>query len=146
MSLPVSLLDYSIAKISVVLVAFLIPWLGMLASLTVLIVVTPEAKPGFVAFLALVFLFMLVGFCLQLVTAVVTESVGWTIVVVVLGNVLLNLFLKTLHENPVISELNKSEVLSWPPIVLQIMAIEVVVILVAVGFAFLFQIRRRDLV
>lgn len=146
MSMPVSLLDYSIAKISVVLVAFLIPWVGMLASLTVFSFVMPEAKPGVLAFLVLLFLFMLAGFCLQLVTAVVTESVGWTIVVVVLGNVLLNLFLKTLHDNPVISELNKSEVLSWPPIVLQIMAIEVIVILVTLGLAFLFQVRRRDLI
>jgi ABC-2 type transport system permease protein len=146
MSLPVSLLDYSIAKISVALVAFLIPWLAMLASLTVANFVVPEAKPGIVAFLVLVFLFMLVGFCLQLVTAVVTESVGWTIVVMVLGNVLLNLFLKMLFEHPIISELNKREVLSWPPIVLQIMAIEVVVIFVALGLAFLFQIRQRDLV
>ncbi|MDA1230251.1 MAG: hypothetical protein O2856_05715 [Planctomycetota bacterium] len=146
MSLPVSLLDYSIAKISVVLVAFLIPWLGMLASLTVANFVVPEAKPGVLAFLVLLILFMLTGFCLQLVTAVVAKSVGWTIVVLVLGNVLLNLFIKTLHEHPVISELNKSEVLSWPPIVLQIMAIEVIVILVSMGIAFLFQIRRRDLV
>jgi hypothetical protein len=76
----------------------------------------------------------------------VTESVGWTIVVMVLGNVLLNLFLKMLFEHPIISELNKREVLSWPPIVLQIMAIEVVVIFVALGLAFLFQIRQRDLV
>jgi hypothetical protein len=89
---------------------------------------------------------MLVGFCLQLVTAVVTESIGWTIVVVVLGNVLLNLFLKTLHEHPVISKLVESEVLSWPTVVLQIMAIEAIVVLAALGLAFLFQIRRRDLV
>ena len=146
MSLPVSLLDYSIAKISVVLVAFLIPWLGMLASLTVLNYVVPEAKPGVLAFLALLFLFMLAGFCLQLVTAVVTESVGWTIVVVVLGNVLFNLFAKSLNDHPIISKLGKSEVLSWPPVVLQIMAIEAIVILVALGLAFLFQIRRRDLI
>lgn len=146
MSLPVSLLDYSIAKISVVLVTFLIPWFGMLASLTVLNFVVPEAKPGVLAFLVLLFLFLLAGFCLQLVTAVVTESVGWTIVVVVLGNVLFNVFLKKLHEHPVISELNKNEVLSWPPPVLQIMAIEAIVILFALGFAFLFQTRRRDLI
>jgi ABC-2 type transport system permease protein len=146
MSLPVSLLDYSIAKISVVLVAFLIPWLGMLASLTVVIFVTPEAKPGVVPFLVLLFLFMLAGFCLQLVTAVVTESVGWTVVVLVLGNVLLNLFLKTLEENPVISALKKSEVLSWPPIVLQIMAIEGIVIVSALVLAFVLQTRRRDLI
>lgn len=146
MSLPVSLLDYSIAKISVVLVAFMIPWLGMLASLTVLNYIIPEAKPGILAFLTLLFLFMLAGFCLQLVMAVVTESVGWTIVVVVLGNVLFNLFAKTLNENPVISELSNSEVLTWPPLVLQVMAIEAAVILAALGLAFLLQIRRRDLV
>ncbi len=146
MSLPVSLLDYSIAKISVVLVAFLIPWFGMLASLTVLSYVMPEAKPGVLALLTLLFLFMLAGFCLQLVTAVVTESVGWTIVVVVLGNILFTLFAKTLGEHPVVSKLAENEVLSWPPIVLQIMAIEAIVILVALGLAFLLQIRRRDLV
>lgn len=146
MSLPVSLLDYSIAKISVVLTVFLIPWLGMLASLTVLTFVMPGAKPGVMAFLVPIFLFMLAGFCLQLVTAVVTESVGWTIVVVVLGNVLLNVFLNELTGHPVVSELMKSEQLSWPPVVLWIMAIEGLVILVALGLAFLLQIRRRDLV
>lgn len=145
-SLPVSLLDYSIAKIMVVLVAFLIPWSGMLASLTVLTFIVPEAKPGALAFLVLLFLFMLAGFCLQLVVAVVTESVGWTIVTVVLGNVLLNLFLKMLREDPVIVELTKSEVLSWPPLVLQIMAMEAVFILVSLGLALMFQMRRRDLI
>jgi ABC-2 type transport system permease protein len=146
MSLPVSLLDYSIAKISVVLVAFLIPWLGMLASLAVYSYVIPEAKPGVLAFLVMVFLFMFAGFCLQLVTAVITESVGWTIVVVVLGNVLLNLFLVMLNEQPVIAELANNEVLTWPPIVLQIIAIEILVAVPALVLAFLIQIRRRDLI
>ena len=146
MSLPVSVLDYSIAKISVVLTAFLIPWCGMLAGLTVLTFVVPDAKPGVLVFLVLIFLFLLAGFCLQLVTAVVTESVGWTIVVVVLGNVLFNLFAKSLREHPVISRLAESEYLTWPPVVLQIMAIEGVVVLVSLGIAFMLQIRRRDLV
>lgn len=146
MSLPVSLLEYSIAKISVVLVTFLIPWLGILSALTILSFVVPGAKPGILAFLVPVFLFMLAGFCLQLVTAVVTESVGWTIVVMVLGNVLLNLFLITLNKHPAISELAKSEHLTWPPVVQLIIAIEGLVILLALGSAFLIQIRRRDLV
>ncbi len=146
MSLPVSLLDYSIAKISVVLTAFLIPWFGMLAGLTVLTFIMPEAKAGVLVFLVLLFLFMLAGFCLQLVTAIVTESVGWTIVVVVLGNVLFNLFAKSLNDHPAISKLAKSDDLSWPPIVLQIIAVEAIVILISLGFAFAMQIRRRDLV
>ena len=146
MSLPVSLLDYSLAKLAVVLVAFLIPWLAMLASLTVLVFIVPEAKPGVLPFLVMMFLFLLAGFCLQLVTAIITESVGWMIVVVVLGNVLLNLFLKTLNDQPVISSLAQSETLTWPPLVQKIMTGEVVVILIALGIALLFQLRRRDLV
>ncbi len=146
MSLPVSLMDYSVAKIAVVLVTFLIPWLGMLASLAVIVFAVPEAKPGIFPFLVLLFLFMLSGFCLQLVTAVVTQSAGWTIVMVVLGNVLLNVFLKSVNENPVIANLAKSETVTWPPIVLQIMALETVVILISIASALAFQLRRKDLV
>lgn len=146
MSLPVSLLDYSIAKISVVLVAFLIPWLGMLACLAVLVFAMPEAKPGNFPFVLMMFLFMLAGFSLQLVTAVVTESVGWTISVVVLGNVLLNLFLKSASEHPVIASMSKSETVSWPPIVLQIMTVEACVIAGSIAIALAIQSRRRDLV
>ena len=146
MSLPVSLLDYSIAKISVVLVAFLVPWVGILACLTVLTFVVPEAKAGVLVLLVPLFLFMLAGFTLQLVTAVITESVGWTIVMVVLGNILFNLFAKTLNEHPVISETIKGDSIHWPPIVLQILAIEIIAIVAAIAFAFLWQSRTRDLV
>jgi hypothetical protein len=45
-----------------VLIAFLIPWLGMLGCLTVLTFVVPDAKQGALAFLVPVFLFMLSAF------------------------------------------------------------------------------------
>jgi hypothetical protein len=64
----------------------------------------------------------------------------------VLGNVLLNLFLVMLNEQPVIAELANNEVLTWPPIVLQIIAIEILVAVPALVLAFLIQIRRRDLI
>jgi hypothetical protein len=146
LSLPVSLLDYSIAKIAVVLVTFMIPWLAMFGSLTVLTFVTPGAKQGIMVFLVPTFLFMLAGFCLQLITAVLTESIGWTIVVVVLGNISLNLLLKMLREHPVVSEVMNSEQLSWPTVSLQVIAVEVLVVVVALVLAFVLQIRRRDLI
>ncbi|HMO14669.1 MAG TPA: hypothetical protein PKA83_11125 [Pirellulaceae bacterium] len=146
MSLPVSLLDYSIAKISVVLASFLIPWIGMLACLTVLIYIVPDAKPGVLVALVPMFLFLLASFCVQIVTAVLTESVGWTIVMVVLGNVLFNLFLKSIFQHPVISEVVKSDALTWPPIVIQIVCIQGGVILASLAFALIWQCRSRDLV
>jgi ABC-2 type transport system permease protein len=146
MSLPVSLLDYSIAKISVVLVAFLIPWVGMLACLTVLTFIVPGAKAGVLVLIVLLFMFMMGGFSLQLVTAVITQSVGWTIVMVVLGNVLFNLFAKFVNEHPVIAEIAKGDSIAWPPVVLQILAVEAIVVIAAIAFAFVWQSRRRDLV
>lgn len=146
MSLPVSLLDYSIAKIAVVLTTYLIPWCSMLTLFTILSLVVPGAKPGAVAVVPLIFCFMLAGFTLQLMTAVVTESLGWTIVIVVAGNVLLNVFLKQIFENPVISAAAKSDSVTWPLVVQQILVVEIMVVVVAVAIALYMQTRKRDLV
>ncbi len=115
MSLPVSLLDYSIAKISVVLTAYLIPWLAMLTLFGVVTFMVPGGKHGAFAVVPAIFGFMLAGFTLQLVTAVVTESLGWTIGMVVAGNVLLNLFLKKLFENPTIQEVTRANCSAGQP-------------------------------
>ena len=62
------------------------------------------------------------------------------------GNVCLNVFLMKLFADNEVTEVVKSDVLSWPSIVLQIIGIELLVIAVALVTAFLFQTRKRDLV
>ena len=118
----ISLLDYSIDKISVVLTTYLIPWTAMFASQ--IIVTFVMGKPGTVAVLPAIFLFLLVGFMLQLVTAVISESVGWTICVMVACNVGLNVFMMHIFAIPEIAEVIKSDILSWPNIILQIIAVK----------------------
>jgi hypothetical protein len=146
LSLPVSMLDYSVSKIAVVLTTFLIPWFTMLASSIVLTAVLPSGKTGAIPVLVVVFLELLAAFTLQLVTAVLTESVGWTICVLVACNVFLNLFLMTLFQTPEVSEQMKSNVLTLGPLLTQAMWIEVAVILVALAAALALQTRKRDLV
>ncbi len=144
MSLPISLLDYSISKISVVLTTYLIPWASMFAGLVIATFVL--GKQGNVAVLPAIFFFLLCSFMLQLVTAVITESVGWTICVMVGGNVCLNVFMMKLFGNAEVLEVVKSDVLTWPSYVLQIISVELLVFVVALVTAFLFQTRKRDLV
>lgn len=146
MSMPVSLLDYSIGKIAVVLTTYLIPWSAMLACTIIFIFVLPWAHPGSVAYLTTVFLFFLAGFTIQLVTAVITESAGWTICMMVAGNVFLNVFLMQLFKHPEISAANQSDLLTWPPVVVQIIAVELAVILLALTTSFIVQSRKRDLI
>ena len=143
MSLPISLLDYSISKISVVLTTYLIPWTTMFASLVIATFVM--GKPGNVAVLPAIFLFLLCAFMLQLMTAVISESVGWTICFMVGFNVGMNVFLMQLFAIPEVQEVVKSDVLSWPTIVLQIIAVEILIIVAALVVAFFIQTRKRDL-
>jgi hypothetical protein len=144
MSFPISLLDYSIGKISVVLTTYLIPWTAMFSCLVVATFVM--GKQGNVIVLPAIFFFLLCGFMIQMLTAVVSDSIGWTICVMVGCNVGLNIFLMKLFGNPEIAEVVKSDVLSWPAIVLQIIAVELLLIVVSLVIAFWFQTRKRDLI
>ena len=144
MSFPISLLDYSIGKISVVLTTYLIPWTAMFGCLVVATFVM--GKQGNVVVLPPIFFFLLCGFMLQLLTAVVSESVGWTICVMVSCNVCLNIFLMKLFADPEVAEVVKSDVLTWPAFVVQIIAVELLLIAASLVIAFLFQTRKRDLV
>ncbi len=146
LSLPVSLLDYSLAKIAVVLTTFLIPWFTMLACSIVLTAVLPWSKAGAIPVLVVVFFELLASYALQLVTAVISDSVGWTIAVMVAGNVFLNLFLMALFQNPEVSESMKAAVPTLSPLLFKIICVEVAIIVVALGLAVAMQVRKRDLV
>jgi hypothetical protein len=146
LSLPVSLLDYSIAKIAVVMTTFLIPWLTMFACSVVLTAVLPWGKSGAIPVLVVIFLELLAAFTLQLVTAVISESTGWTVCVMVACNVFLNLFLMSLFQATEVAESMKSDVLTFSPPLIQIMWIEIGVIVVALAAALALQTRKRDLV
>jgi hypothetical protein len=146
LSLPVSALDYSVSKIAVVLCTFLIPWSLMLGIATMGSFMLPSAKAGVVVVLPVIFSFLLCGFTLQLVCAVITDSVGWTIGVVVAGNVAFNLFILNFNADPTISEAMKSQTVTWPPLVLQVLLIEWFVIIGAIALALYIQTHKRDLV
>lgn len=146
MSLPVSLLDYSIGKIAVVLTTYLIPWGTMLFLTIALTFMIPESTRGAIVVVPAIFLFLLSGFSLQLVTAVVFESVGATIGVMVGCNVLLNVFMMQLFAIPEVAEVVKGDVIIWPTPIVMILVVECAIVVLAIAFAFAMQTRKRDLV
>ncbi|MFN7844613.1 MAG: hypothetical protein ACK5YR_20260 [Pirellula sp.] len=146
MSLPVSLLEYSIGKIAVVLTTYLIPWGTMLILTTGLTFIIPDAARGAIIVVPAIFLFLLAGFSLQLVSAVAFESVGATICVMVGCNVLLNVFMMQLFAIPEVAEIVKGDAIIWPPSVVWIVLVELMIVVLSIAFAFAMQTRKRDLV
>jgi ABC-2 type transport system permease protein len=146
LSLPVSLLDYSVAKIAVVLTTFLIPWSTMFACSLVLTAMLPWGHVGAIPMLVVVFLELLAAYTVQLVTAVISESSGWTVCVMVACNVFLNVFLMKLLQVPEIEHMSKSDLLKFSPLTIEIMCIELGIIVAALAMALAVQTRKRDLV
>ena len=146
MSLPVSLLEYSIGKIAVVLTTYLIPWGTMLLLTTGLTFIVPDAVRGAIIVVPPIFLFLLAGFSLQLITAVAFESVGATICVMVGCNVLLNVFMMQLFAIPEVIEIVKGDAIIWPSSVVWIIVVELMIVVLSIAFAFAMQTRKRDLV
>jgi ABC-2 type transport system permease protein len=146
LSLPVSLLDYSVAKIAVVLTTFLIPWSTMFACSIVLTAALPWGHVGAIPMLVVVFLELLAAYTVQLVTAVISESSGWTVCVMVACNVFLNVFLMKLLQVPEIEHMSKSDLLKFSPLTIEIMCIELGIIVAALAMALAVQTRKRDLV
>lgn len=145
-SLPISLLDYSVGKMSVILTTYLLPWSAMFAITTIATFALPWGKNGAVVVLPGIFLFLLCGFTIQLATAVLSGSIGCTIGVMVGCNVALNVFLMKYFMHPEIMEVRNSDVLTWPSVAVQTHLIECVLIIVSLVVAFVMQTRKRDLV
>ena len=86
MSLPVSSVQYIIAKMLSVWALFLVPWLTLL-SLALLLIVTRNVLPyGSVPMLLILAILPLTGFCLISSIALVGESEGWLIASTILCN------------------------------------------------------------
>ena len=146
MSLPINITEYSFAKIAVVLMTYLIPWSAMLIASVVLITVLPWAKDGMLAPSVIVFLELLASFAVQLVTAIVFESLGWTIGVMVAGNVFFNLFIMQFFRLPEIAETVKGDLVVWTPIMSQVALVESAVIVLSVMIALAIQSRKRSFI
>jgi hypothetical protein len=118
----------------------------MFACSIVLTAVLPWGHAGVIPVVVVVFLELLAAYTLQLVTAVISESTGWTVCVMVACNVFLNLFLMRLLQLPEVQEMSKSDLLTFSPLMIQIMCIELGLIVAALAMALAVQTRKRDLV
>jgi hypothetical protein len=118
----------------------------MFACSIVLTAILPWNHVGAIPMLIVVFLELLAAYTVQLVTAVISESVGWTVCVMVGCNVFLNVFLMKLLQSPEVQELSKSNFLTFSPLMIQMMCIELALIVAALTLALAVQTRKRDLV
>jgi ABC-type transport system involved in multi-copper enzyme maturation permease subunit len=143
MSLPISHLEYSAAKILANLLIFLPLWLTLVAGSLALIVAAPVIH-GLFAFTAIMAVEILVNTCLMIAVALVTESKGWTISALITGNIAINVVGYIVAHIPGISDGMFGTTILWRPAATISVLTEFALIGLLLGGAFFIQSRKKD--
>ncbi len=142
MSLPISPLDFYLAKLLGNLLTFAAPMLILAIGTIGLVLFTP-LPDGLIVFALLLFGQITLAFCFALSVSMAVESEGWNIFVMIASMVLINPFIMLLGQIPAIVEPAKTDaiVFSWQA--LSIFAVQAglsVAILLCTGW---FHCRKR---
>jgi hypothetical protein len=146
MSLPISYLEYTAAKILANLLIFLVPWLTLVLGGFALIMTKPVMPHGLVPFFAIMSMEILVSTCLIFAVALMTESQGWTIGAILVGNLALNLVGYFVAHIPSVGSGLWGSAIQWSPAATILLGTEWALIVLILGLAFFVQSRKRDFV
>jgi ABC-type transport system involved in multi-copper enzyme maturation permease subunit len=145
MSLPISYLEYTASKILSNLLIFVPFWFAVTAGCLGLIVAVPDIH-GLFAFTAIMAVEILVSTCMMIAVAIVSESKGWTIAAIMVGNLALNVVGYFVAHIPSIGGAMWKKAVYWNPAATISLAIEFGLILAMLGVAFFLQSRKRDFI
>jgi ABC-type transport system involved in multi-copper enzyme maturation permease subunit len=143
MSLPVSYRDYTAAKILSVLLIFLVPWIAIMAGSLVLLAFAPGIR-GLIPFIVIMGVEILMNTCIIAAAGIITESQGWTITVLMIGNLVLNGYGYFVAHIPSIGDGMFSPVVHWSPTAAALLATETAAIALILFGTFYFQSRKKD--
>ncbi len=144
MSLPISYREYTVAKLLGILLIFLIPWSLFMASSFVILVLSPTKSQGLIPFLAIMGTEILVSTCLITATGLITESQGWAIAAMMVGNVALNGVGYLVAHLDGVSRYMFGPVARWTPTSSGLLIAEFAMIALLLGGTFLIQSRKKD--
>jgi ABC-2 type transport system permease protein len=137
MSLPVTPLDFYLAKLLGNLVTFFVPFLIMFLGTIAVIAFTPLPN-GLIVFFTLVFGFVALAYAVSLSVAMAVESEGWNTFAMIGSMTLINPFIMLLGQIPEITDHVKTESILWSLPAVSILLAEVtasIAVLVATGWA-----------
>lgn len=141
MSLPVSPMEYTTAKVIANLTIFLVPWTALTAGILILF---GMGAPGMIPLATLTLVELFASYCVILMVAIVTESQGWSISVMAALNLFLQAFLYSVSRMPSVAQSIKTKVAIWDEASITILVAMIVLSMLCIGLAFVLQARKKD--
>jgi len=144
MTLPISFREYTVAKLLGTLLIFMLPFLMLVMGSLALFAFPHGAPHGLLPFTVIMSTEILVGTCLIVCTALVTESQGWTVAAIMVGNIAINIVGYLVAHIPGIAKGMNGSTVSWSPAASIVLLSEFALIALLVTLTFFFQSRKMD--
>jgi ABC-2 type transport system permease protein len=145
-SLPISMKEYTTAKMVSNFFVFLVPWLILLIASFIAITTQKSLPDGLSPFALVVLSEILVSYCLLLCISLITESQGWNTVGILLGNLLFQAFLYPVANLQAVKSVMYSSSIVWNSTFTIILLLEFLIVALLLGITFLVQFRKTDFV
>jgi len=143
MTLPISYREYTASKIWGNLLIFLVPWFTMLMGGLFLLLYDPKGY-GLVPYFVIMSTEILMSTCLIIATALITESQGWTVGAIMVGNIGVNLIGYLVAHIPGIAQGMWGSAIRWSGAATGVMLAEFATIALLLGTTFWVQSRKKD--
>ncbi len=143
MSLPISYREYTASKILGNLLIYLVPWLPLVIGSIALLMLSPKSQ-GLIPFAVIMSVEMMVSTCMVVAVALISESQGWTIGAILVGNLALNGIGYWVAHIPSIAKGLEGSSIQWTPAASALLLGEFATIVLLLGFTFFCQSRKRD--
>jgi ABC-type transport system involved in multi-copper enzyme maturation permease subunit len=144
LSLPISPMQYSIAKVAASVIAFSIPWIAVLATIVGIAVAFEPPPEGHIPFLVALMVFMFANFAFLLMLLLITRSEYWAVAGILGTNFGVAAYMNIVPRLLGVSEAVELADAVWSPAILATIGIELAVVVLSLAIAFYVQAKRRD--
>lgn len=146
MSLPITCMDYTKAKMIFNLSTYFIAWFILTISTLCVIAFTEHIPNGLMPYALIILIELMVAYVLVLAVALVTESEIWAIVVMTITNIGVSLFMFFIRSFEGIDQHLQGAVAVWNSTAMIIISIEVITAFIIIGLTFYLQSRKKDFI
>ena len=143
-SLPITYMDYTKAKMIFNLSVYCIAWIVFVISAIGVLYYTEHLPNGLIPYALIIMIELMVAFIVILATALITESEKWTIVVMTITNIGVSLFMFLIASINSINKHMEATEAVWNTTALLIIGLEILVGLLVIGLTFTMQSRKKD--
>jgi hypothetical protein len=144
MSLPISIAQYTLAKIVANATMFVGGWLIITLGVCGVVLFRDGVPHGLIMLSSIMLGYLLASYFVLLAVALITESMGVTIGTVITSNILLNVLMYAIGTVPSIRDTYSSTNIVWTSVGLCVLAGEAAVVAIALAATFIFQARKTN--